>query len=614
MAAAAVIVRHRVPREADLIADKARSALGLAMALCCSLPFLYGLLFEAQFLWIGDDQRHHAQHGRIKSFSMESVIGCFRGGVNGETYEPFFNILQMAIVAAAGGNCRSVLTVSIVLHALCAQQLFLATVSILHVMRPQQTAAVTLRAAFCGVLLYAIHPLRVEVVAWASCQAYLLASLFLVVSVRCIMQHLTAEAGATLLWYLLGLMAYIAACLSKAVAIPGGFALLLLDIVVRPPAGLRSGDDEEGWVAPMVRDLMHSTAPSATRGAAPRRFFWRALALRCVKYAPFLLVAALSARTVPSGHGEALDEAATLNKQDALRRSALSMVLPLKHTLFPLRLAALYPYPTGGFCHWSYALLVCGVLLAAGACLSRLAIKSRLPLGLAAALLCYCAFVLPTLFEASSHPTLTADRHAHLSTICFAPLAAALFARLLRARSAPGVAAAAKGLALGLVALLCMQTALGVRRFSSAERLWRSVVDAQPDNYVGYVNLRAALLAPEGRLASDVLEGEDAQRTSRVLLSLAAERLDSAVQLNPIYNRNATSRAIAWLDNGVLLAEGGAHDGAAEAFRKAFAEGPDLRSVLTASLADGGMSGEVRKAYEEAMHHPGHANAPAPVS
>src|SRR5262249_31530433 len=111
--------------------------------------------------------------------------------------------------------------VSLALHALNAVVLCLLITAILRRAQPERAAQSPCTlwiAAALASALFALHPLRTEVVAWASCQPYLPCVLFCLLSV---LAYLRAHDGpARRRWLLASWALYAAALLGKAVAVP----------------------------------------------------------------------------------------------------------------------------------------------------------------------------------------------------------------------------------------------------------------------------------------------------------------------------------------------------------------------------------------------------------
>jgi tetratricopeptide (TPR) repeat protein len=88
----------------------------------------------------------------------------------------------------------------------------------------------TAPAAFLVAILFGIHPLHVESVAWVSARKDLLYSLFFLSSLISYVKYLHNKKA---LYYVLSLLLFLASCLSKAMAITLPFVLLLIEYLLR---------------------------------------------------------------------------------------------------------------------------------------------------------------------------------------------------------------------------------------------------------------------------------------------------------------------------------------------------------------------------------------------
>ncbi len=131
--------------------------------------------------------------------------------------------------------------VSIALHALNSLLFYFLAVRILRLSFRSVTPSTlnsepsdygTLVGAAFAALLFAVHPLRVEVVAWVSCQPYLPAMAFYLMAILCYLRiHEKADNASVSLRRLIPvLVLYFFAVMSKAAAVTLPAILLLLDI------------------------------------------------------------------------------------------------------------------------------------------------------------------------------------------------------------------------------------------------------------------------------------------------------------------------------------------------------------------------------------------------
>ncbi len=90
--------------------------------------------------------------------------------------------------------------------------------------------------------LFAVHPLRVEAVAWASCQPYLPCALFSMLSVLAYLRAFPKDSSPRWSWLVGSFFLFVAALLFKAVAVSLPAVLLILDVY--PLRRCRTGSDD----------------------------------------------------------------------------------------------------------------------------------------------------------------------------------------------------------------------------------------------------------------------------------------------------------------------------------------------------------------------------------
>ena len=78
--------------------------------------------------------------------------------------------------------------------------------------------------------LFAVHPLRVEAVAWASCQPYLPCILFSMLAVLAYLRAFPTDSSPRWGWLVGSFFLFVAALLFKAVAVSLPAVLLILDV------------------------------------------------------------------------------------------------------------------------------------------------------------------------------------------------------------------------------------------------------------------------------------------------------------------------------------------------------------------------------------------------
>lgn len=434
------------------------------------------------------------------------------------------------------------------------------------------------RAGAAGVaaLLFANHPLRVEVVAWASAFPYVLALAFLLLSV---LFHLRddAAAGGRTLSLALALVTYAASLLSRPLALGFPAVLLALDLALRRP---------------LQRSLLEKV-PFALLALAGGVLEW-------------------SARSFAS-----LDR---VSLGPRLSAAASAPFVYLFRAVVPLGLSPLDVLPLDPRVSWP-RLLAGGLLLGLGV-LAAWRYYARHP-WLVAGAFAYLTLLAPALGLAPSGLQRTADRYTYMPDVALALLVGALFVRGLSRFRTPVL--------LGGLALMGALGVLSTRQvgyWADSQTLWRRVAELDPRNDVAFYNLALALqeagdeagaetnlqktleLVPDHAPARSLLSSLTGLRFEREGAALAAagrlreavEAFGRALEQDPARMRSHASR-------GMALAQLGRLDEAARDLEAAVRLGddePEIAGALAMAQAETGRELEAQRTLERALElHPG---------
>jgi protein O-mannosyl-transferase len=358
-------------------------------------------------------------------------------------YQPLAWTLFSAQYAAFGLDPRGYHLTSLLLHVLTALALFSMTRALVARARPDLVArnptGVVLGSAL-AVAIFAVHPLRVEAVAWASCQPYLPCAALAVLSARVYLgaadaPPLRRAAGLAVAWVL-----FAAALLFKAAAVALPAALLVIDVY--PLRRLGGG-------------------PGRWFGAPARRVWLEKLPYLALS----LVFAAMAVWAKGSNHSlVAMDRRGPLARIEQASYGACTYV---GETAWPAGLCAYYPAPD--LFDWrSMTYLACLTSVAAVS-MALLVFRRRYP-ALLATWLAYLVILAPTSGLVTIGRQIAADRYSYLSTLAGVPLLTAAIVRLTgpgRGRLPFSLMVAATG--LGLVAALAASS-------SALSRTWRDTV------------------------------------------------------------------------------------------------------------------------------------------
>lgn len=415
----------------------------------------------------------------------------------------------------------------------------------------------SLSSAFAA-LLFAIHPLRVESVAWATERRDVLSGFFFFWTIYC---YLRANSGAPVEttrrpWLRLAVAVYVASLLSKAAALTLPVILLIFDIypLRRLPWNPRQ------WFAPAPREILREKFP----------FIIAALAFGFI--ALFGQQQASALRSVESyGAGSRLAQA------------FYGASFYLWKTLFPVKLSPLYQIPPG-FDPLS-AKMVASMAATFTVALLLYLLKSRWPAGLACWLY-YIATLAPVLGIIQAGPQLVAERYSYLSCLSWAILGGGALFYFLESsvQTRKGALAlfvapvAAIAIVVVLVSLSWQQTAI----WRDTGTLWGHVLKLDPNSSIAHYNL-ARFLAKQGNHTEAIshyrealsIQPADADAHNNLGLLLAIrgdvdaglEEFEKAVQIDPGYSR-------AFFNMGRVFARQGELEKAVQSYQQALKLAP----------------------------------------
>jgi hypothetical protein len=393
-----------------------------------------------------DDDLNLTENPRYRGFSPAALRWMFTTTLGGH-YQPL-TWLSFALDHAlwrmqpAGYHLTSIL-----LHAANAVLGYLLLHRLLRG-RSLASDAVVAGAALAGALAFAIHPLRVESVAWASERRDVLSGFF----------------------WLLALLAYVRAVDAPPAARRRGLGASLAALAVSLLA------KAWGMTFPLVL-LVLDAYPLRRLARDPRAVLREKLPFAIVAGAG-ALVAFLAQRSMP--------EMRTLAEHGVTARiaqAAYGLCFYLVETVLPVGLHPAYLLePSLDPARPRYVAATLAV-----AAITSIAIVARRPAPwLAAAWASYAVILAPVLGFAQTGPQLVADRYTYLACL---PWAAVLAAGLARAAGAPGIRRrlVVTGTAAAL-ATLAVLTVLQTRIWRDSVTLWDHTLRLDPENHVAYTN------------------------------------------------------------------------------------------------------------------------------
>ncbi len=399
--------------------------------------------------------------------------------------------------------------------------------------------------AFLVAALFALHPLRVESVAWASERKDVLSVFFGVLTLWAYASYAAVPGRGR---YVAVMAAYALSLLAKPMLMTLPFALLLLDYW--PLGRLTAGS---------LRRLLLEKVPLFVLAAA-------------------VGLAALAGRA----HEGSVVTLAELPLSVRLANAATAYGWYLSHTFWPAHLAVLYPHPEH---NWSVAAaLGGGGVLLAGTLVSLWSVRRR-P-WLAVGWFWFVGALVPVIGLAQGGPQAWADRFTYWPHVgLFAALVWGLARLIERFRVPARVVAPVAALALGALAVL---TWVQVGYWRNSGALWEHTLAVTRDNTSAHVNLanyqmsRGRLDEGERHFAEAVRLRPDSYEAHYdlgvALLGLGREE-EAAHEFHETLAR-APTYVDAWHNLGLARLRQGRPEPAAHSFRKALELQPAAPDTL----------------------------------
>src|SRR5438132_9717619 len=466
----------------------------------------------------------------------------------------------------------------LLLHAANSVVFFFVVHRILTLAQPSPSErghALAVAAGFAA-LVFAIHPLRVESVAWVTERRDVLSGLFYL---SAILMYLRAcERGARGRgWYWAAVGLFAGALLSKSMVVNLPFVLLILDVYP-----LRRLGGFVGWWSEPARRIYIEKIPFVLLAAA-------ASAIAVMAQSSVHAAASLAQLSVPG----------------RLAVAAYGLGFYPRKMVVPVNLSPLYELPRTVDPMAPPFILSYALVLAIMAIV--LALRRRVP-GLPAAWVAYVVVLLPVLGIVQSGPQIAADRYTYLAGLGGAILAGAGLLSTWR-RWPPFVLT---GLTVVLLSGLGTLTWNQVEVWHDSEKLWTHALAIDPKTSMAQFGL--------GRLRADQGKPAEAIEHYRQALNIkpdygaahynwgvvlgqqgkpaeAIEHYRQALQMNP----NSAEAHNNW---GVVLGQQGRLADAVEHFQQALRLKPDFAEAHNNwgfALAQQGKRAEAIEHYRHAL-------------
>lgn len=394
--------------------------------------------------------------------------------------------------------------------------------------------------AAIAALLFAVHPLRVESVAWVTERRDVLSGFLYFSSILAYLRW--RDDDAHMGWYVATLVLFASALLSKATAMTLPAVLLILNVYP-----LRRIGGAAGWWSGDTKRVYREIAPFAVLSAG-------AAALSIV----------------------ALHPPSQLGIGAKLAVSAYSLMFYAWKTLVPTGLSPLYEMPQ--HIDPADARYVAGYAFTAAIALVAWFARRRWP-AVTAALLAFVIITLPMLGVVQNGPQIAADRYTYYSAPALTILVAAGLASVIRSGRLELTTGASGAVVIAFCALTWTQSSV----WHDSKTLWARVLEIDDNSSIAHSSMAKVMYGENNvdagiahsRRAIDIAPGYPEAHNSLGVglqqqgqLAEAIAEYDTAIAINPQYADGEN-------DLGIALAQQGDAAGAIRHYARALEINPD---------------------------------------
>lgn len=345
------------------------NAIGVCVALALLVACVFGPTVNHPFVNFDDDVYVYDNALITRGFTSQGLSQAFTS-VHASNWHPLTTISHLLDVQFYGPKAGGHHATNVVLHAAAAICLFLALRTL--------TGALW-RSAFVAAL-FAVHPLRVESVAWIAERKDVLSGLCFALTLWAYARYVQQPKSAAR--YLLVVLGCALGLLSKPMLVTLPFVLLLLDF----------------W--PLRR-----IGGGVTATVAPTRPLLEKL--------PLLLLAAAAAGATLLVQSKVVQAVESFPLGLRLNNALVATATYVAQFVWPANLAVFYPYPTAGIALWKTAL---ALVLVGGLCVVAIRWRKDRPF-LLVGWLWFLGMLVPVIGLVQVGVQAHADRYTYLPQI-----------------------------------------------------------------------------------------------------------------------------------------------------------------------------------------------------
>lgn len=538
----------------------------VALFLIMSILAVYWQVRTHEFTGFDDDLYITENYQVQSGLTLESVTWAFTA-VHAGYWLPLTWLSHMVDCQLFGLDAGWHHLMSVLFHIVNAVLLFLVF---------RKMTGELWRSAFVAAL-FALHPLRVESVAWAAERKDVLSTLFWILTMWSYVRYIERRS---LKMYVLALLFFALGLMAKPMLVTLPFVLLLLDY----------------W--PLGR------LQPAQGGDAPRRVIYFRLFREKI---PFFVITLIfcAATFLAQQKGGAVKSLVHFSIADRIANALVSYVLYLEKMFWPFNLAIFYPHP-GRIPLWQVA----------GACLalvlvSIFAVRSlrRHPY-FAMGWLWYLGTLVPVIGLVQAGSQAMADRFTYVPHIGIYVIVAWIIPELaarwsFARRAVPAMAA-------GLLVALTLITWSELRHWKTNITVFQHAVDSTAGNWLAHNHLGLAFAA-EGKYDEAMRHYAEAARVKSDYINphintgivlVAQGKIEEAIEHYEKVIEMRPDSADAHTNLGAILAGQGRREEAARHYSEALKANPDYVNAhynLGLVMAAQGRFDEALKHYSDAL-------------
>lgn len=331
-----------------------------------------------------------------------------------------------------------------------------------------------LSIAFFSALFFSSHPLRVEVVAWASARNDVVAGLFGLCTLLAYLKYATAVGQGPRQWrWLVGAtILYALTLLSKGTGVTLPLVFVALDVY-----------------------------PLGRLGGGNKKWFGKSFRQEWFDKLPFIILAGIAAAVALAAKESTAAVLAWDSHSFASRaaQACYGLIFYLGKTILPVGLSPLYQL-TPQFSQQKMPLVLFGFVVM-GVTVGLWLARRKWPAGLAG-WFCYVSILAPVLGFIQSGPQITADRYSYLACMPWAVLSAAGLHRLWQwGKSVDFKTRTPRIFVLGMPLVIVFGILSGQQsqHWKNSATLWQRVLDTDQNSTIAHNNL-GNYLVDQGKL------------------------------------------------------------------------------------------------------------------